>query len=92
MSQIDVVKRGRRGAEPFQHDKLHASILASCRSVRTPDAVAHQAATHVCEVVISWTDDKPEITSEDIRRRATQALEKSHPDAAYLYQHYHVIL
>lgn len=89
---IDIVKRGKRGSEPFASDKLHASIIASCRSVRCPEAVAHHAADQVCTFLIRWAADKPVITSADVRRQAGKALEIFHPEAAYVYQHYHVIM
>lgn len=89
---IDIVKRGKRGNEPFNHGKLHASIIASCRSVRCPEGVARHAADQVCTFLVTWAADKPVITSADVRRQAGKALEIFHPDAAYVYQHYHVIL
>ena len=89
---IDIVKRGKRGTEPFASDKLHASIVASCRSVRCPEAVAHHAADQVCQLFIKWASDKPEITSADVRRQAGKVLTVFHPEAAYVYQHYHVIM
>lgn len=89
---IDVVKRGKRDHEAFDTNKLHASIVASCRSVKAPDAVARHAADRVCAVVIAWATDKPEVTSADIRRQAARALTPIHPEAAYIYQHYHVIM
>ena len=90
--QSVVVKQGRRGTEPFEPNKLHASIVASCLSVSSPDAVAHHAADRVCEVVTAWAADKPEITSADIRRQAAHALTRLHPEAAYIYQHHNVIM
>ncbi len=90
---IDVVKRrGARPSESFDRNKLHASIVASCRSVRTPEGHAHDTATKVCERVVVWTTDKPEITSDDIRRQAATILETFHPEAAYLYRHHRVIM
>lgn len=89
---VSVVKRGKRGSEAFVRDKLHASIVASCQSVRTPEAAAQHAADMVCDHVLKWTADKPEITSDDIRRQAGRALEQFQPDAAYVYQHYKVIM
>lgn len=89
---IDVVKRGKRRPEPFDRAKLHASIVASCRNIRCPEAVAHHAADQVCAIVITWAADKPEITSGDISRQAGRVLAKFHPEAAYVYQHYNVIM
>ncbi len=90
---VDVVKRGgKRPTEQFNRDKLHASIYAACLSVRSLDGLAHDTATKVCDIVVAWTDNKPEITSADIRRQASKALETFHPDAAYLYKHHKRIM
>ena len=95
MSQplIDVVKRGgKRTSERFDRDKLHASVLAACLSVRSPHGEAETAAHSVCDVVIAWTDSKPEITSSDVRRIAAGHLDRIHPEAAYLYKHHRLVL
>lgn len=89
---IDVVKHGKRANEPFMRDKLHASIVVSCRSVRTPEAVAHHAADMVCTHILQWAADKPEVTAVDIRHQAVGALKNFQPDAAYVYQHYKHIM
>ncbi len=90
---VDVVKRGgKRPNEAFDHSKLHASIYASCLSVRSLEGHADDTAKHVCNVVVSWIDNKPEVTSADIRRQAAKALETLHPDAAYLYKHHKQIM
>ena len=90
---VDVVKRsGKRPPEQLNRDKLHASIYATCLSVRSFDGHASDTADHVCNIVLSWTDNKPEITSADIRQQAARALEKIHPDAAYLYKHHKQII
>lgn len=90
---VDVVKRGgKRATEPFSRDKLHASVYATCLSVRSLDGHAADTATHVCNIVLSWTDNKAEVTSADIRTQAAKALEKVHPDAAYLYKHHKQII
>lgn len=90
---IDIVKRaGKRPSEPFARDKLHASIIAVCRQVRSTEGSAQSAATAVCDTVVLWLADKPEVTSDDIRRIAGTALTRHNPDAAYLYaQHKHII-
>lgn len=86
---VDVVKQdGRRDNESFRREKLHASIVAACLSVRTPAGQAESIAEAVCNSVIGWTNDKPEITSHDIRRIASKHLHTHHPDAAYMYEQY----
>ncbi|MBP6037731.1 MAG: hypothetical protein KA604_00130 [Candidatus Saccharimonas sp.] len=90
---VDVVKRGgKRPTESFDQEKLYRSIHAACLSVRAADGHAHDTASKVCDVVITWSADKPEITSSDVRRRAAKALERLHPEAAYIYQHHRVII
>jgi transcriptional regulator NrdR family protein len=90
---IDIVKRsGRRPSERFNRDKLHASIRAACLSVRSPEGVAETTAKNVCDAVIIWCNTKPEVTSQDIRRIASQHLERFHPEAAYLYKHHRLVI
>lgn len=90
---IDVVKRqGKRPMEAFDRNKLHASVYATCLSVRSPEGHARQTAEHVCNAVTAWGANKQVITSDDIRRQAAKALSPHHPEAAYLYQHHRVIL
>jgi len=90
---VDIVKRGgRRPTERFERDKLHASIVAACLSVRSHDGHAHATAEKVCDSVVIWLTDKPEITSSDLRRQASRALETHHPEAAYFYNHHRVIM
>jgi transcriptional regulator NrdR family protein len=90
---IDIVKRsGRRPSEQFNRDKLHASIRAACLSVRSPEGVAETTAKNVCDAVIIWCNTKPEVTSQDIRRVASQHLERFHPEAAYLYKHHRLVI
>lgn len=90
---IDVVKRGgKRPTEPFDRNKLHASVYAACRSVRSLDGLADDSAHKVCDLVIVWSRNKSEVTSADIRRQAAKALETYQPDAAYLYKHHKVII
>lgn len=90
---IDIVKRsGHRPSERFNRDKLHASIRAACLSVRSPEGVAETTAKNVCDAVIIWCNTKPEVTSQDIRRIASQHLERFHPEAAYLYKHHRLVI
>lgn len=90
---IDVVKRGgERLTEHFNRGKLHASVLAACLSVRSPQGEAETAAVKVCDAVVAWCDRKPEVTSADLRRKAAEHLERIHPEAAYLYKHHRLVL
>lgn len=90
---IDIVKReGRRPSERFERSKLHASVYAACLSVKAPEGEARRVADMICDVVATWCDTKPEVTSADLRRMAARHLEAYHPEAAYLYKHHKLML
>lgn len=90
---VDVVKRGgKRPREAFDTDKLLRSIRAACLSVRAHDGEAESTARNVTRDVIIWLDNKPVVTSHDLRRMASTHLERYHPEAAYFYRyHRHII-
>jgi transcriptional regulator NrdR family protein len=90
---IDIIKRdGERPSEAFRREKLHASIRAACLSVRSPEGEAETTARNVCDAVVIWLETKPEVTSSDLRRKATETLQKHHPEAAYLYKHHRLVM
>lgn len=94
MSTISYVvkQQGKRPTEPFSREKLHASLVAVCLSVRTPEGQAEVNASTVCDAILRWLDDKPEVTSDDIRRKAGDILARYHPEAAHLYKHHHMVI
>lgn len=87
-----VKRRGKRPTEIYEEEKLFKSILATCLSVKTPEGQAEATANKVCGAVTDWLSDKPEVMSDDIRRRAAGVLEKYHPEAAHLYKHHHLVI
>lgn len=88
-----VVKRkGQRPSEAFQPQKLHASIIAACLSVRSPEGEAETIAHSVCSNIEEWLSIRPEVTSDDLRRKASESLAILHPEAAYLYKHHQLVL
>ena len=90
---VDVVKRGgHRPSEAFNADKLQRSIYAACLSVRTPAGEAESAAGHVTRHIIIWLQNRPVVTSRDLRHLASLHLERYHPEAAYFYQHHQAII
>lgn len=93
MSTTHVIKRqGKRPTEAFQRDKLHASIVAACLSVNTPEGQADSIANKVCDALTRWLSDKPEVTSDDIRLKATAVLAVYHAEVADLYKHHHLVI
>jgi transcriptional regulator NrdR family protein len=92
-SSADVVKSaGQRPTESYQRDKLHASVLAACLSVRSPEGEAETITQKVCDAVEKWLANKPEVTSSDLRRKASETLEIHHPEAAFLYKHHRLVM
>jgi transcriptional regulator NrdR family protein len=92
-SAVDVVKsEGQRPTESYQRDKLHASVLAACLSVRSPEGEAETVTGKVCDAVEKWLANKPEVTSGDLRRKASETLEIHHPEAAFLYKHHRLVM
>lgn len=93
MSQITVIKhQGKRKSEAFDAGKLLASIEAACHSVRLPEGAARGTARQTAKAVETWLLGKAEVTSDDIRRKATATLTIVSPEAGYLYKHHNTIL
>lgn len=90
---MNIIKNsGKRQTEPFDRKKLHASIVAACLSVNTPEGQAEATAHAVCDAVIAWSQTHPEVTSHDIRTIAAKHLKSHHPEAAYLYEQHHITI
>jgi transcriptional regulator NrdR family protein len=90
---VNVIKNnGKRLTESFNRDKLHASIVAACLSVYTPEGQAEITAHAVCDAVINWLQQHPEVTSHDIRVVAAKHLKSYHPEAAYLYEQRYITI
>lgn len=94
MSELThIVKHGgKRPSESFDASKLHASIIAACLSVRTPEGQAETFAKKIVSHVTQWLEEKAEVTSNDLRRVASFHLTKYHPEAAYLYEQHSLII
>ena len=93
MEVIHIIKRdGERKGERFDREKLHSSIRAACLSVRSPEGEAEMVAKKVCDAVLEWLRLRPEVTSSDLRRKATETLTIHHPEAAYLYKHHRLVI
>lgn len=87
-----IKQQGNRPSELFDTTKLHQSIVAVCLSVRSHEGEAETAAINVCRTVAEWLTTKPEVTSDDVRRKAAAALATYHPEAAYVYKHHRSVI
>ena len=81
-----VIKRLKDHVEPYDHHKLASSIKASCLTVRTPIGEAELTAQRVCMDILEWLEDRIEVTSADVRRKASECLQTYNPEAAYMYE------
>lgn len=91
--KVNIIKRGgQRPSELFCQDKLQASVRAACLSVRSPEGQADMTANRVCQAVCQWLETKSEVTSHDLRRKASESLDSFHPEAAYLYKHHRLVI
>ena len=86
---VHIIKTGaRRHPEVYQPEKLHKSIVSACLSSSAPSGHAESIARRVVDEVEDWLQDRPEITSNDLRRIAAKKLRTYHPNASYLYEHH----
>lgn len=90
-----VVKENRRKHAkpvPYDREKLEKSITAACLSSGAPVGNAATISRRVADGVEEWLEQRPEVTSADIRRIAGRLLRTYHPDASYLYEHHRTIV
>lgn len=85
-----IVKRAGH-SEPYDSRKLYASIYAACLSVREHPGSAELIAQEVTESFEKWLDQKHEVTSNDIRKQASEHLKVINPDAGHIYLHHRVV-
>lgn len=78
--------------EEFDNKKLYASIYASCLAAHESVKTAESTAELVTNEVSEWLEDKETlVTSNDIRHKTGEILNKFNPDAAYSYIHHRII-
>jgi len=88
-----IIKRHKRhGIEAFSKEKLQKSIVAACLSAGAPHGQAEIVARHVAESVEEWLEDRPEVTSSDLRLATAKQLKKYHADAGYLYEQHRMTI
>ena len=92
MSEPIIVVKSRKHMEHFDIDKLHRSLVATCHSLKTPDGQAEDTARQACDAVVMWLDNKPEVTTDDIRQFVSNHLDKSHPEAGFIYRRHRFII
>lgn len=79
-----IVKRAGH-VEQFDEKKLYASIFAAALAVREPVGTAEVLADRVVTDVTSWIGRKHEVTSNDLRRKASEFLHAYNIEASHIY-------
>ena len=79
-----IVKRAGH-TEPYDEKKLYASIFSACLAVREPVGTAEVLAEKVVSDVNTWLGKKHEVSSNDIRRVASEKLHGYNVEASHLY-------
>ncbi len=92
VNTVVIKNNGKRPSENFSSNKLHDSIAAACLSIHTPEGESNRIAKEIVTKTTEWLKKRPEVTSNDIRRVASGHLAVFHPEAAYMYQHHHLML
>lgn len=91
MDSVRYIVKRKGHTEPYDRGKLHASIcsvsLASGEVFWDIDLIAEETL----QDVEAWLEAKHEVTSNDIRRIAADALAKHSGDAAHLYRYQRII-
>lgn len=75
----------KRETHPYQRGTLAESIHSACMKAFGFGGEAEMTALKVCEDVEHWLENKEEVTKQDIKRMAAQALQRYNPRAAYEY-------
>ncbi len=86
-----TINQGKHSGE-FDTDRLAHSLEQACYSVGTPEGSASDIAKQVVKTIDKWLEGKPEVTDDDIRRKAGEHLERLCPEAGYLYKNQKSIL
>jgi transcriptional regulator NrdR family protein len=82
-----IVKRKGHG-EYFDARKIYASVFSACMTLRMHDSEAELLADMVSHEVEEQVKKLDHVTSQILHKMVSDALEKYHPDAAYMYQHH----
>lgn len=69
--------------ETYLRSKLAKSVHGACMGATGYIGEAETTALLVCREVENWLENKYEVTSADIKRKAAQSLARYNPRAAY---------
>lgn len=78
-----VKRKGHR--EEFDERKLYASIFAACLSAHVKHEEAESIANLVCREIKKWIEEKEEVTSDQIFKKAGEELKHLNKEASFMY-------
>lgn len=76
----------------YRRTTLKSSLIYICNSLSTYEDFSEKIASEVCNNVETWLKDKSHVTSQDIKRIASNYLKQYHTDAAMMYEAYDDII
>ena len=86
-----TINQGKHSDE-FDAKRLTRSLEQACYSVGTSEGATDDIVRRVVSSTETWLEDKSEVTGDDVRRKASELLERLCPEAGYLYKHQKSIL
>ena len=89
---MKLVEKSNGEIEKFSPEKLENSLKITFNMLITPEGQAEQYIKQIFSTFSKWQDDKPEITSADIRRQVAKILENIDPSAAYIFENFKSII
>lgn len=89
---MNTVVKSDGQIEQFSQTKLEKSIVHTFKMLKTPDGLIEQFVDRTISEFKDWQKNKPEITSDDIRRQTARILKKIYPDAAYIFKNFKSII
>lgn len=79
-----IVKR-RGHKEQFDERKVYGSVYAACLASHTSQEEAEATANLVSREVKKWLDERQDVTSDQIFKKAGEELKHLNKDAAFMY-------
>lgn len=80
-----IVKRKGHKQE-FDEKKVYGSIFAACLSAHVEKQESEAIANLVATSVTKWIDEKEEVSSDAIFKKAGEELQGLNKDAAFMYK------
>lgn len=79
-----IVKR-KGYKQKFDERKLYASVYSACLSARVPKEEAEATSNLITREVKMWINEKKEVTSDALFKKAGEELEHLNKDVSFMY-------